>query len=265
MNPKVSLIMSVYNGASHLEESIESILRQTYTDFECVIIDDASTDRTPNILAAYAHKDPRMKLLRNESNLGLTASLNKAIRASVGEYIARMDAGDTSEPTRFEKQVLFLNEHPDHCLVGSWATSIDDAGNGIGAMEHPTDDKTLRSVLIRYHPFVHSSLMIRRNALDAVGLFDERWKYAQDYDLVFRLLTQGKIANIGERLVSYRFYPNSITARKNRKQVLYAMKARIQAIRRGQYPVWSYIWLYRPIVGFIISHRGKQFLKRFVS
>jgi O-antigen biosynthesis protein len=262
--PTVSLIMAVYNGETALRASIDSILTQTFSDFELIIVDDGSTDNTPVILSEYAARDSRVKIVKNQKNLGLTASLNVGIRAARGKYIARMDAGDTSEPTRFEQQVAFLDAHPDYGLLGTWAVVVDEHNKQVGVMKYPTDHDTLRKIMIRYNPFVHSSVMMRRSVLDAAGWYDERWKYAQDYELFFRMLQHSRGALLGEYLVSYRVYPNSITRRKNKLQTLFAIKARMKAIRSGQYGAWSYTALLRPLIGYLLPYKGKQLIKKFI-
>lgn len=254
--------MSVYNGGSKLTESIKSILVQTYIDFELVIIDDASTDNSPVIFAEYAARDSRIKILRNETNLGLTRSLNKGIRASVGKYIARMDAGDTSEPTRLALQVAFLNEYPDYGLVGAWTHVIDDNSQIIGKMRYSTDTVSLKKDLIKYNPFVHSSVMMRRDIVEKAGLYNETWKYAQDYELFFRMSKYAQVANIGTYLASYRMSPISITSQKNKQQVMFAIRARTKAIREGQYSVASYVYILKPLLGYIMPYSFKKMIKK---
>jgi glycosyltransferase involved in cell wall biosynthesis len=119
ISPKISVVMPVYNGKEYLALAVESILRQTFADFEFIIINDGSTDNSADIAASY--EDPRIKLLHNDKNLGLIPSFNRGLENSRGEYIARMDADDIAFPDRFKKQVAFLDDHPDIALCGSWA------------------------------------------------------------------------------------------------------------------------------------------------
>ena len=265
MNPKVSIIMGVWNGAQHLKESINSILTQTFSDVEFVVVNDASTDDTAHILAAYAAQDPRITVVTNAQNLGLTRSLNVGIRASRGTYIARMDAGDTSEPTRFAEQVQFLDEHPDHGLVGAWTHVIDEDSHIIGEMKYPTDNVSLKKDLIKYNPFVHSSVMMRRDIVEKAGLYNESWKYAQDYELFFRMSKYAKIANIGAYLASYRMSPVSITSRKNKQQVIFAIRACIKAIREGQYGIASYRFVLKPLLGYLMPYSFKMAIKKLLN
>jgi len=259
---KVSMVMAVYNGERHLAESIESILGQTFSDFEFVIVDDASIDSTPKILKTYSEKDSRIRVITNTQNLGLTISLNVGVRAANGQYIARMDAGDVSHPERLGKQVAFLDMHPDHVLVGSWTDTFNDDSVKVGEMNGPIDHAAIRSALIRYNPIVHSSIMMRADVLKKAGGYDEEWRYAQDYELYFRLMKLGKLANLSEHLASYRLSPNSITRKKNNKQVGFAIRARLKAIHDGQYGILAYFSLIRPLIGLILPYKAKEFIKK---
>lgn len=253
--------MAVHNGEDHLRESIESILNQTFSDFEFIIIDDCSSDNTFRILREYAEKDSRLKIIKNEKNLGLTKSLNKGIRYSSGEYIARMDAGDTSERDRLEKQVKFLDGNNDYGLVGTWSNVIDQDSKKIGEMKYETGSDALKKYLIKHNPIIHSSIMVRKSVLGKIGLYDEKWKYAQDYELYFRIAKDAKIANLPEFLVSNRMSPNSITSRKNKEQVMFAIKARLKAIREHQYGLFSYVYVIKPFVGYLLPYKLKMKIK----
>lgn len=262
MDYKVSLIMSVHNGATHLRESIESILTQTFRNFEFIIINDGSIDLSLNIIKEFAQKDSRIKIVTNEKNLGLTKSLNRGILVSIGEYVARMDNGDISYPTRFEKQVAFLDTNPEHCMVGSFANFTNDNSEVIGQLKYPTSHEDISRGLIRHNLFVHSSVMMRRDALDKVGLYNEDWRYAQDYELFFRMIQVGKVANIPEALVSYRISEESITKSKNKKQVMFAIRARYEAIKRRQYSTVSFVFLIAPFIGYLLPYGLKQTIKK---
>lgn len=262
MNPKISLIIGVYNGAEKLRESLDSVLSQSFTDFEVVVVNDASTDETSFVLNEYATRDTRIKIVTNEKNLGLTKSLNRGIGVSSGEYIARMDNGDISYPTRFEKQVAFLDEHKEYSMVGSFANLTDDASVVIGQLRYPTKHDDIVRKLIRHNLFVHSSVMVRRSALEEVGFYNEAWKYAQDYELFFRMVQRGKVANIAEPLVSYRISEQSITKSKNKKQVMFAIRARWEAIRRGQYSIFATVFLISPFMGYLLPYGFKGKLKK---
>lgn len=255
--------MPVYNGETYLRETLDSILAQTFPDFEAVIIDDCSTDGSLVIMREYARKDSRVKVFHNETNVGLTKSLNKAIGLSSGIYVARLDAGDTSEKDRFAKQVAFLNNHPDYGLVGSWATIIDERSEKIGQMAWNETDADIRKALIKHNPIIHSSIMIRRSVLEKIGGYNEAWKYAQDYELYFQIIKYSKVANLPEFLISYRAMSGSITLRKNKRQAFLAIRSRWNAVRAGQYPWWAVIYLARPLFGLLLPRSVKKMLKSF--
>ncbi len=262
MNSKVSVIMSVYNGSSFLDQSIESVLKQTFTDFELLIIDDASTDSSFGIIFTWAEKDQRIKIIRNEQNIGLTRSLNKAVGLSTGEYVARIDADDICHPERLVKQVEYLDTQLSVGLVGSWAYKIDELGKTLGQLKYPADSNVIKQKLIRSNLFIHSSIMVRSKLLNNVGGYNSDFRYAQDYDLYFRLLNICELSNIPEFLISSRYSGGSITRSKNRRQTVCAIKARIRAIRSGLYPFYSYIYLARPILGMLIGPDVKRLLVR---
>lgn len=262
--PKVSVIMSVYNGEEFLRDSILSILNQTYSDFEFVIIDDCSTDNTLKILEEFYKKDSRIKILNNTQNLGLTKSLNKAISESSGEYLARLDAGDVSSPDRLEKQVAFLDQHKEVGLLGSFMYIIDTKGEILKEVRYPTDNETLKKDLIKYNPFVHSSIMFRKDVGARVGFYDENFKYAQDYDFYFKLFPLTKFANLPMFLVQYRHMPNSITSTKNKQQMKYANKARKYAILLGYYSSINYIYVFKNYLVSLIPTKVKFFIKKFI-
>lgn len=262
MNPKISVIMSVYNGARYLKEAVDSILNQTFTDFEFLIVNDCSNDNSPQILKEYAEKDNRIKIITNEFNLGLTKNLNKMIRQVKGEYIARFDCDDVSLPTRFEKQVKFLNENPKVALVSSWSSLMDDNGKIFGTVKYPINNIELKKVLIRYNPFFHPAVMMRKSALDNVGFYNESWRFAQDYELWLRIARKYEIANIPEILLNYRETSCSITGSKNKLQTGFVMKAKRMAIKEGQYPKWNYIYLFRQYLNLIIPVKVRKFIKK---
>jgi len=209
--PEVTVLMAVYNGERYLREAIESILSQTFQDFEFLIINDGSTDRTREIVLSYA--DPRIRLVDNEGNLGQTRSLNRGLERAQGQFIARQDADDISEPERLARQVAFLEANPELALVGTWATMIDAQGVPIGAEEFPCDCTQIRWCLLFFNPFVHGSVMLRKSAVPGqIGFYNEAITYAQDYELWSRIARSLPVANVGEHLVKLRITPWSMKA-----------------------------------------------------
>lgn len=208
--PPISVIMSVYNGEKYLKEAIESILSQTFTDFEFIIVNDKSIDNSSKIISEF--NDPRIIVIENLENIGLTKSLNKALKVAKGEYIARMDCDDISLPKRFEIQKKFLDENKDIVCVGSGTIIIDGAGRETGGKNPISDHELLKFYVILKNQITHSTVMFRKSIILNIGGYNELVKYAQDYDLWSRLLINGyRFSNIEFPLLKYRFHSSSIT------------------------------------------------------
>jgi len=263
-SPKVGVIMSVYNGEKYLKEAIESILNQTFRDFEFIIVNDGSIDKTEDILDDYAKQDSRMKIIKNRNNIGLTKSLNKAIQDAKGEYIARMDADDISLPKRLEKQVKFMEKNPKVGLLGVAYYQMNSKGEIVGKNIFPISNKKLQKALIKYNHFFHASVMIRKNILNEAGLYNENIKSAQDYDLWFRIARVSKIANLSEFLMIQRYSMERISINYKNKQMRSSIKIRKNAIRKGQYPLWCYIYLIRPYILLILPFKVRNFLREHI-
>lgn len=205
MPNKISVIMSVYNGSRYLQEAVNSILVQTFNDFEFLIIDDGSTDDTWEILSKYAAKDSRIKLSKNITNIGLTQSLNKLLKLVQGDYIARMDADDVSLPIRFEKQVKTLEENLDIVLVSSELEYINSEGQAIGRSQRSDIPKVVAWNLLFYnHVGGHSQVMFRKEIIKKLGGYSADFRYAQDYELWLRLIKLGDCMILPEVLLQYR-------------------------------------------------------------
>lgn len=208
----VSIVLPVYNEQKTLYEAVDSVLKQTYSDWELLIIDDGSEDKSLKIAKEYLKRDNRVKVLRNNINQGLVYSLNKGIKAAHGEFVARMDADDISLPQRLEKQVDFLTQNPDYGLVGTWAKVVQN--EKVRAYhKRPGDNTILQYYLLFNTPFTHSSVMMRKSVLDEVGLYDENLPkiYPEDYELWQRVAEVSKVANLPEVLHIYREFGESIT------------------------------------------------------
>jgi glycosyltransferase involved in cell wall biosynthesis len=226
-SPKISVIMSVYNCEKYLKESVDGILSQTFSDFEFIIINDGSADKSREILESY--KDSRIRLFNNQ-NKGLTKSLNEAIGYSNGEYIARMDADDISLPERFEKQIKFLDANPECAMCGTWAEFIDEDGKYLRDYNTPVTDSEIKKEILFHNPFIHPSVMIRKSVFEKVGLYDTSFRYAQDYELWTRIAIKFKTGNIPEKLLRYRLLKEGITKSKNFKVRLLGLKIRWRAL-----------------------------------
>ena len=227
--------MTVYNGQKYLAEAIDSILAQTYRDFEFLIIDDGSTDDSPRILQEYGVRDQRLRVI-TRPNKGLTRSLNEGLELVRGTYLARMDSDDISLPTRLEKQASFLNEHPDHVGVGCRCMLIDPDGYPICekrdiVLDHGQIDELL---LNTSWPLVHPAVMIRAEAVRRIGGYDVRYRTNQDHDLFLRLAEIGKLANLDEVLFEYRQHFESVGFTKVESQTKTVIEiARAAHQRRG--------------------------------
>lgn len=209
--PMITVLMSVYNGERFLRESIESILTQTFRDFEFLIINDGSTDKTREIILSYS--DPRIRLIDNERNLGLTASLNLGLALATGQLIARQDADDISEPQRLAKQVAFLNVHPEVVLLGTCSNTIDASGQVLYMSTVPYDCDDIRWSDLFFCPFIHSSVIFRKDiVLSQIGPYNEAYHVAQDHELWSRIVSRFPVANLREPLVRYRLHPLSMIA-----------------------------------------------------
>ncbi len=213
-NKAVSVVMAVHNGAAFVGKTIESILSQDHRQFEFIIIDDASTDDTPAIVASF--QDARIRYSRNERNIGQTASLNIGIRQAQGEYIARIDADDIAKSGRFKEQVNFLDAHPEVAVVGTWQETIDIHGRLQGVRRFPTDPWQIGMGLFTCSPLnwfclSHPTVMIRKSALEKVGLFDETLRISQDYDLWLRISRSFSLANIPYVGLQYRAHGQSLS------------------------------------------------------
>jgi glycosyltransferase involved in cell wall biosynthesis len=229
-NPKVTVLMSVYNGEKYLQESIDSILEQTFRDFEFVIVNDGSIDKTAEILKSY--KDVRIKIVNNEKNIGLTKSLNKGLKIAKGEYIARMDADDISMSERLEKEIEFLESHQEHAVVGTFVKIMNENSEIIRLWDRPTKDIEIREFLKRDNCIVHGSVMIRKSSLHDVGFYDKFMVRSQDYDLWLKLSEKYYLANIPEYLYFRREHNDIIGMKYREEQLKYVEIAKSNALER---------------------------------
>lgn len=206
--PLISAILPVYNGEDHLKECIDSVLNQTFTNFEFIIVDDASTDSTPQILAKYSNKDERIKIITNPVNQKQTISANTACKNAGGRYLARMDADDVALPTRFEKQCEFLGANQKIGMVGSWTDTISETGKIIGQWRTAYEPGMLNWNLLFGTSFAHSSVMMRKNIVEQAGLYQS--PEAEDYDLWSRISRIVKVANLPEVLQQKRVWSGQL-------------------------------------------------------
>jgi len=221
--PLVSVVMAVYNGEPFLAAAMDSILNQTYTNFELIVVDDASTDRTAEILKNYT--DPRVEIYTNPDNIGQTRSLNRGLALAKGSIIARHDADDISQPDRFQRQIDYLIAHPEVGLLGTSYTVISDTGQVLEEVILPTTDEALNERLDDGNIFCHGSVMFTADAVKKVGGYNEGFRVTQDYDLWLRLAEVSKIANLPDVLYQFRFDSNSVSRTKRGLQLAYRQLA----------------------------------------
>ncbi len=200
----ISVLMSVYNGKLFLKEAVESILNQSFTDFEFIIFDDCSIDDSAQLLQKYVKTDKRIKLITNKHNIGLGANLRQGVEIASGKWIARMDADDIALPHRLQTQIDYVTAHPNTDILGSYAFDIDNQGNTISLRKCPIDHKRI----IKYIwtcPIIHPTAFMKKESLIKAGSYGQE-KRRQDYALWFRCAKNGLIfANIPEPLIKYRF------------------------------------------------------------
>ncbi len=227
--PKISVIMPVYNGERYLKGSIDSILSQTFGDFEFIIVNDGSTDGTEEIILSY--KDPRIKYYK-KSNSGIVDSLNLALEHSIGEYVARMDADDISERSRLEVTYNYCIEH-EIVLLGTYAKLIDENGTETGELTYsPLQTLDIRRYSLLHNPFIHSSVLIKRSIFDEVGKYKKLYKHVEDYELWTRVIYKYKCENLPQELLEYRIHSKQITKRFNFKMRLIGLLVRMLALVR---------------------------------
>lgn len=227
--PEVSVLMPIFNGALFLEDAIESILWQTFGDFELLVINDGSTDRTGEILARY--KDPRLHVVNNDRNLGLVASLNRGIGLAKGNFIARADADDISRPQRLETQLAYLREHPGVGVCGTWFRIFGDIKSRI--VRPPSKPASVVAQAFFQCPIAHPSVMLRARLFREFSLYyDPGAPHAEDYDLWVRAARHCALANVPRIMLDYRVHGGQISATANKEQVSTSSRIRLEQLVR---------------------------------
>jgi hypothetical protein len=227
--------MSVFNGERFLAEAIESILNQTFRDFEFIIVNDGSRDRTASILERYGKSDSRVRIYAQE-NKGLIASLNRGCGLALGKYLARMDADDVSMPDRLDRQVRFLDHHEEVGLLGGAVEIIDDQGEWLFLVRPPLRDQTIRTALRSFSfPIFHSAVLMRKQTFDEAGGYRAQFLHAEDYDLCLRIVEHWKMANLPDVVLRKRTHSDGVSVRNLRQQSLSALAAHaLSSLRERQ-------------------------------
>jgi glycosyltransferase involved in cell wall biosynthesis len=230
--PIISVLLPVYNGDPYVREAIESTLTQSFSDFELLIINDGSTDRSLSILREYEVEDRRIRIISRE-NRGLVTSLNDLLSEARGRYIARMDQDDVCLPQRFQRQLEFLDARLDYAAVGGWILQMNERGLPIGVIRSPCGHDEIDQANLRGHCSIwHPTAMIRKDSMLAVGGYRGQFGSAADLDLWLRMAEVGKIANIPEVVLRYRLHPSSTSQLNVKLQHTLAREACVDAWKR---------------------------------
>lgn len=259
----VSVLLSIYNAEKYVGMAIESILNQTYTNFELIAVDDCSTDNSWQIVRKYMSIDSRIIAIRNHTNLGGCETLNVGLKIAKGKYIARLDNDDWSYPYRLERQISFLESHPSVGIVGGAMEIMNESGQLIGKRTYNITDKEIRRHIFRYSPFAHPLVMIRKSVLDEIGCYNPLFAPADDYELYFRIGIVSQFANLSDVLMRYRVVPDSITSKQTRKMELATIKTRNRYVNNPNYdPTYiDYIYnILHYLSIFLIPSRTKIYL-----
>lgn len=261
--PKISVLMPVYNAEKYVGLAIQSILDQTFSKFEFIIIDDHSEDGSWKIIRQYAKQDKRILAMRNRANLKATRTLNRGLKIAKGKYIARMDADDWSYPERLAKQYKFMEKHPEVVVTGGAIEVCDKNLKVLNLRKYPLTDKNARKIIFRYSPLAHPATTWKRGIMKKVGGYNERIPLSQDYDLYFRMGLVGKFANLKDVILKLRTHNAASSIARGKYQERYALYIRIKALMEYGYQMNTFdqIYTFLQIVSVgIIPHKFKFWL-----
>jgi glycosyltransferase involved in cell wall biosynthesis len=247
----VTVLMAVYNAVDCLSTAVASIRGQSYTNWDLLIIDDGSTDGTSALLQAIAAEDPRITVVHSATNRGIAAALNLGWKQAGGELIARMDADDVSLPERLERQVLFLEAHPEVAVVGSGAELVNAEGEIIGAAVRPEQHEELVRRMYRETPFIHPSITARRVFYESMNGYDERWRRCEDTDLWLRSYRRFRFHNLQEPLIRYR-----VSNRQSLREIIERTRMLGNAARRDGRLLTHGWYAPRWLVGSLLTKVG---------
>ncbi|MDP1625104.1 MAG: glycosyltransferase [bacterium] len=240
--PLISIIVPTYNRADLIGEALESVLAQSFSSWELIIMDDCSTDNTAAIVRQFLARDSRIRYIKNEKNLGIARNRNTGIELTKGSLIAMLDSDDTwTDKNKLQKQADFLRENPDHVLVSTRATVIDLAGKEVGKFDFAEKDEDIRKVMLRRNQIVQSSVLYRKDSAVAVGGYDPSYAIVDDYDLWLRLGSEGRFRVLPEYMVGYRAHDGGIT----KERPLVAAREHLAIIRKHKnaYPGYAFAYI----------------------
>ncbi|WP_322964778.1 glycosyltransferase family 2 protein [Sphingomonas fuzhouensis] len=265
-SPRITVALSVHNNAPFLAAALDSMLAQSFGDFELLVVNDGSTDASRAIIDDYAARDPRVRAI-HQPNRGLIASLNLMIAEARGEYIARMDGDDIALPERFARQIAFLDAHPDHGVVGSRVIAMRENGEDRieRPIDHPVSTEAVHAALESGPLLCHPSVMMRRSLLMAVGGYRAAYRHCEDYDLWLRLAERTRMANLPERLLRYRYSDTQVSNRHAVALNYGAAMARLcRAERMAGRPDPSDSWTTLPPIESLDMTLGREGVARAV-
>lgn len=259
----VSILLSVHNGAATLERCLESILEQTFQDFCLVCVDDASTDHTLNILQKFQplFGTHRFSLLTNSNNLGLTKSLNHGLETITTRYTARIDADDWWHPSKLERQVAFLETHPDYGVIGT--SYINVTYGKEKTVFPPITHEDIHKDMFRRNPFAHSTVMFRTDIIKQAGGYDTTIRYGQDYELWLRVSSHVRFANLKD-ILCYRASDSGISYTKQNAQMWQYIKTQFRYLRLLKRPLHDYRYLLVPLLTILTPEYVRQFKRKWL-
>jgi len=256
--PEISVVIPTYNESRYLKEAISSILNQTYKKIEVIVVDDGSTDDTREIVKSF--DDPRIIYIF-QKNRGPSNARNVGIKRVNRKYIAFLDSDDLWLKEKLEKQVDFMEKNSEIGLLGTGCYEVNDKVKILGKKIFPVKNKILQKDLIKYNPFIQSSIMIKREVFDKISLwYDERFRESEDYELWLRVADNYKIANLREALTIKRYRKEELSPAKDKKQLYFVLEAKKAAIHRGQYSRWCYFYVLESWIFLKIPF----FLRKFI-
>lgn len=264
-SPSVTVILSIYNGAKTLERCLKSIADQTFLNIHILCIDDASTDATSDILHHWKKRmEKQVTIIRNSKNLGLTLSLNKGIDITTTPFIARIDSDDWWEPDKLEKQIAFLNTHPEYGIVGTnYINHSEKAKDFSRLIILPETDEAIRNTIFWRNPFAHSAVCYRTNTIRVAGKYNPRVRYSQDYELWVRCLPYTKFHNLQEFLC-HRTLGSGISVDRQNAQARLYIKVLRTYLPKYQRPLKEYGAMIEPMVVILTPEWIKKIKRRFL-
>ena len=246
-SPKITVVMPFYNREKFIEETIKSVLAQTFTDFEFIAIDDGSTDTSVKIVQEYAKRDTRIILIHNDINRGISYSRNRGNAMARADLIAVVDSDDIYMPERFAKQYAYMQKHPEITIVGTYAYVIDESGVRTGdEIAYLSDQEKISKTFFHLGPFLHSSVIYRKDDVQSIGGYREQYNMVEDMDLYYRLLFSGKIGtNVPEFLFEYRRHSQATGIYVQKKRdILFAIKRNLIKLYKPKLCIADYYSIY---------------------